>query len=455
MAQVHITFGSGNEEVTVDGVQFNGERPDVATGEKIIDESMVGNFRSRSGMFVAGRAADPNMVRFVVLQEGVSRVVEMPDAFGGFGMALSTNPPESIVKAVVAQMEKGTPVFPRTTNHDLLAATTTALRGYLGMPDAVFLFGLSGTFVADAACAIVFHHWAATRNLTLSADDPRWGDTYIVAMDGNLHGSTMLGRALATSDATRANLGPNITANVRRVPFGDVNKLEEVLKPQGRFSAAGLIIEPVQGSAGCIAPPEGYLRRVEEMCRNYNVPLIFDEIKTGCGRTGTDWAFERYGVLPDIVLGGKAIGGGVYPASFLAARREFVEWVTPGMFSLTWSAPPGLCMAVLATLKLLSEQNLASGAERKGGLLRELLEEVQRKHPDIVTSVNGLGLCLSVGTVFPNHVLADALFEEDVYTQAIVRTKDLVYMTPPILTTDELIRKIAAGFERAIIRLRG
>lgn len=447
MAHVDVKFSENPDEAFVGGTRFAASDSEIVRDQKIITEGLAHNFRPRADVIAAGRANDPDKIRCVTS----SRVIEAVDAFGSFGMTLRTTPPESITRAVARQLTEGTPTVARTIDHPLLAAATVALRKYLGRPKDRFLFGLSGAFVADAACAIVFRRWAHQRDLSLSGADPAWNDAYLIVMEGNLHGSTLMGRSLSSSDRVRMNLGPAIQ-NVRRIAFGDIAVLEEALRPHGSRSPAAVLMEPVLGSAGCIAPPDGYHVRVQELCRQYDVPLIFDEIKTGCARTGSDWAFEKYGVEPDIVLGGKAIGGGIYPVSFLSARPELLEWVEPGMFSLTWSATPGACMAILATIQVLSSQKVAAAAERKGARLRERLLGLKERY-DSVTEVNGVGLMLAFGTRFPNRTFAEELLVDGVYTDAIARTNDLVYVTPPVLAREESLDAIAEGIERTLIRL--
>ena len=188
----------------------------------------------------------------------------------------------------------------------------------------------------------------------------------IVATD-NFHGRTITIVSFSTEPQYRDGFGP-FTPGFRVVPYGDAGAVAAAITPQ----TVAVFVEPIQGEAGVRVPPEGYLRRLREICDASRTLLFIDEIQTGLGRTGRMWAFEHEGVRPDCISVGKALGGGVYPVSAFCATEEVMGVFQPGDHGSTFGGGPVVCAAGRATIAGLlagdfGARSLASGADLQAG----------------------------------------------------------------------------------------
>lgn len=152
---------------------------------------------------------------------------------------------------------------------------------------------------------------------------------------------------------------------------------------------AGFLVEPIQGEAGIIVPPEGYLKAAAELCHRHNVLFIADEIQTGLGRTGRMLACDHEDVKPDILILGKALSGGVYPVSAVLANRDVMLCISPGEHGSTYGGNPLGCAVAIAALRVLTEEKLAENAERLGHIFRKAISDL---NSPIVSVVRGKGL---------------------------------------------------------------
>jgi ornithine--oxo-acid transaminase len=178
----------------------------------------------------------------------------------------------------------------------------------------------------------------------------------------------------------------------KTISFGDVSALERALELHGA-NVAAFLVEPIQGEAGIVVPPAGYLPRVAALCKQHNVLLICDEIQTGLGRTGKMLAHEHEGIRPDVVLLGKALSGGVYPVSAVLADREVMLCIAPGEHGSTYGGNPLGCAVALAALRVLVDEGLTARAARLGEVFRT---EVAALRSPRVKAVRGRGLLNAV-----------------------------------------------------------
>jgi ornithine--oxo-acid transaminase len=210
----------------------------------------------------------------------------------------------------------------------------------------------------------------------------------IIAVTGNFHGRTISIVSFSTEPAYRAGFGP-LTPGFVVVPYGDAAALEAAITPQ----TAAVLVEPIQGEAGVILPPAGYLRAVAGICRRHNVLLMADEIQTGLGRTGKLFASQHEDVRPDVMILGKALGGGVYPVSAVLADREIMQLFRPGEHGSTFGGNPLAAAAGRAALRVLVQDGLIENSARLGEYFLERLAEVPSPH---VREVRGKGLFIGV-----------------------------------------------------------
>ncbi|KAI6003282.1 pyridoxal phosphate-dependent transferase [Pisolithus orientalis] len=227
------------------------------------------------------------------------------------------------------------------------------------------------------------------------------GKAMVLSVEGNFHGRTIGVISLSTDPESRGGFGPYLegvgptfrdNGTVRTIRFGVIEDLERALELYGEY-VAGFLVEPIQGEAGIVVPPTGYLAQVRKLCTKYNVLLICDEIQTGLCRTGKMLCCEHENVRPDIVLLGKALSGGVYPVSAVLADKEIMYCIGPGEHGSTYGGNPLGCAVAMTALRVLVDENLSERAERLGEIFRSEMKAV--KSP-LVKEVRGKGLLNAV-----------------------------------------------------------
>jgi ornithine--oxo-acid transaminase len=214
------------------------------------------------------------------------------------------------------------------------------------------------------------------------------GAAEIIVCGDNFHGRTISIGGFSTDPGARNHFGP-FTPGFRTVPFGDAKALEAAITP----NTAAFLVEPIQGEAGVIVPPAGYLKAARELCTRHRVLLILDEIQTGLGRTGKLLAEEHEGIEADLTLLGKALSGGFYPVSAVLSNAEAMSVLKPGEHGSTFGGNPLACAVARAALKALVEEGMIENAERIGARLKTALTSIRS---DAVKEVRGRGLLLAV-----------------------------------------------------------
>jgi ornithine--oxo-acid transaminase len=214
------------------------------------------------------------------------------------------------------------------------------------------------------------------------------GQAEIITAAGNFHGRTISLISFSSDPHYRAPFGP-FTPGFVSVPYGDAAAVARAINP----NTAAVLLEPIQGEAGVIVPPAGYLKAVADICRQNNILLIADEIQTGLGRTGKLLASEHENVRPDVVILGKALGGGVYPVSAVVADRRLLGLFTPGEHGSTFGGNPLGAAVARAALRVIVEEKLVENAAVVGEYFQERLAEIPSPH---VKEVRGRGLLIGL-----------------------------------------------------------
>jgi ornithine--oxo-acid transaminase len=253
------------------------------------------------------------------------------------------------------------------------------------------------------------------------------GRAEIVVFENNFHGRTTTIVGFSSEPSYRADFGP-FAPGFRLVPYGDAEALRAAVTP----NTCAVLIEPIQCEAGILIPPDGYLRRVEALCREQNVLLVADEIQTGLGRTGRTFACDHEGVAPDVYVLGKALAGGCYPVSAVVSRREVLGVFEPGSHGSTFGGNPLGCAVARAALGVLRDERLA---ERSAELGAWFLAQVRAiAHPDIV-EVRGRGLMVGVEVRGPARPYCEALMRRGMLCK---ETHDhVIRLSPPLVTSRE------------------
>ena len=211
----------------------------------------------------------------------------------------------------------------------------------------------------------------------------------IIVCENNFHGRTTTIVSFSNDPDANQNYGP-FTPGFIKIPYNDIQALEEVLKNDAQNIAA-FLVEPIQGEAGVYVPDENFLKNASELCKKYNVLFVADEVQTGIARTGKLIACHHENVQPDILILGKALSGGMYPVSAVLANNEIMNVIKPGQHGSTFGGNPIACAVAIAALNVVEEEKLSERAEELGKLFRAEIEKVIEK-TDLITKVRGKGL---------------------------------------------------------------
>lgn len=254
----------------------------------------------------------------------------------------------------------------------------------------------------------------------------------IIVAGGNFHGRTTTIVGFSSDPDYRADFGP-FAGGFDEVPFGDLEAVEQAITDE----TCAVMIEPIQGEAGIVVPPSGYLEGLRALCTRKNVLLILDEIQSGLGRTGKWFAFQHAGIQPDGLIIGKALGGGIYPVSAFVATRQVMDLFNPGSHGSTFGGNALAAAIGLEALKVLEEEGLIENSRVLGAHMADRLRAMRR---NVMTEVRGKGLWVGV-EIAPEVVSARGLCE--ILAQDGVLTKDthgtVIRFAPPLsITRDEL-----------------
>ena len=332
---------------------------------------------------------------------------EYLDLLGGIAVNALGHAHPAVVEAVTSQLTTLGHIsnFFASEPQVALAEKLLALLGH----DGRVFFTNSGTEANEAA-------FKATR---------RTGRTKVVVAEGSFHGRTMGALALTSKEAYRTPFEP-LPGDVTWVPYGDVAALEAVVDD----SVAAVLLEPIQGEAGVITPPEHYLRSARQITSRHGALLWLDEIQTGIGRTGAWFAHETSGVVPDLVTVAKGLGGGI-PIGACIALGDAATLLQPGNHGTTFGGNPVATAAALAVISTIESQQLMDHVLTIGDQLRRGLDD----HP-LVKETTGRGLL--VGVVLSEPVAADA-FKAALAAGLIINapTPDRLRLAPPLILTED------------------
>ena len=275
------------------------------------------------------------------------------------------------------------------------------------------------------------------------------GRPNIVGAEGAFHGKTLGALSASGREMYKAPFRPLIPG-FSHVPFGDLEAMERAVTDE----TAAVILEPIQGEAGVIIPPDGYLRGVREICDRRGTLLIFDEVQTGLGRTGRMFGCEHWGVVPDLLTTAKALGGGVIPIGAFTGRPHLWRALeqNPYLHSSTFGGNPLACAAGVATIRVLLEERLPERAAELGPYLMDGLRGLQRKHPQVLREVRGKGLLVGMEFTDPDIVLlitADAM-ERGVIVFYSLNKPECFRIAPPLIITKAQIDRAVEVLDQSI-----
>lgn len=210
----------------------------------------------------------------------------------------------------------------------------------------------------------------------------------IIVCENNFHGRTISIISFSSEADYKDDFGP-FTPGFRTIPYGDAQALEAAITP----NTVAFLVEPIQGEGGIFLPPKGYLKEAREICDRHNVLLVTDEIQTGLGRTGKMFCYQHDEITPDVVILGKALGGGVYPISMVLAHDELMLLFAPGQHGSTFGGNPLACAVAQEALDILIEEQLPERAMELGEAFKARLQEIDSPH---ILEVRGKGLMIGI-----------------------------------------------------------
>lgn len=269
---------------------------------------------------------------------------------------------------------------------------------------------------------------------------------------GGFHGKSLGSLSLMGKASFREPFRGGLQ-DVRFAAYGDANALEsEFVKAEVVGTPiAAFVVEPVQGEAGAVVPPDDYLPRARELCTRFGALLIADEIQTGMGRTGKLWGVDHWNVVPDIMCLGKSLGGGVMPLSAFISTPAIWEVLVanPVLHSTTFGGNPLACAAGIAAITVTLEEDLAGQAAAKGEYLLKELAALQNKYPSVLRGVRGKGLL--IGLEFPSDAIgfqcAGALFRRGVLVAGTYSKARTIRIEPPLSISSDHLRELLNRLE--------
>ena len=267
----------------------------------------------------------------------------------------------------------------------------------------------------------------------------------IITFEGAFHGRTLATLAAGGQKKYLDGFGPPVEG-FDQVPFGDLDAVKRALSPE----TAAILIEPVQGEGGVRTPPAGFLRALRELCDAHGLLLVLDEVQTGIGRTGTLFAHERAGIVPDVMGIAKGLGGG-FPVGAVLATAEAGKGMTAGTHGSTFGGNP-LAMAVgNAVLDVVLAPGFLAEVRRKALLFKQRLAAITDRHPGVIREVRGEGLLIGLAAAVPNDKLVAALRAEKLL--AVAAGDNVVRLLPPLIVAETEIAEAIERIDRAAVRI--
>ncbi|KEF36430.1 ornithine aminotransferase [Schinkia azotoformans MEV2011] len=249
----------------------------------------------------------------------------------------------------------------------------------------------------------------------------------IIACSGNFHGRTMTAVSLSSDPEYKRGFGPMLPG-IKIIPYGDLDALKNAITK----NTAAFLIEPIQGEAGIIIPPQGFLKQAFETCKENNVLFIADEIQAGLGRSGKMFACDWEEIVPDMYILGKALGGGVFPISCVVANKDILGVFNPGSHGSTFGGNPLACAVSIAAMNVLVEEKLAERSHELGEYFKAKLKEIQNPK---IKEVRGRGLFIGVELTEPARKYCETLKAEGLLCKETHET--VIRFAPPLVINKE------------------
>ena len=439
-----VSISGYGDDLTVNGVRIGDLTP---AEHESIEKDMGGQNYSPLENVVVSKVKDSStLVARRPHPDDIKRYIEteLIDGLCCYSAVNQGQLNKTIVNSVIEHLDKEKlPTVPRSIRHKYMSAFLLAVTGITGMDKVV-------PKVAGV------ESWELSFKISR-----RWGhfkkgipedEVIVVGATGNFHGRSLAAVSMSDDEDSRNGFGPFVPG-IELVPYNDVEALEVLFNKKGH-RIASFMVEPIQGEAGVIVPSDDYFLKVSKLCKKHNVLLAMDEVQTGFGRTGKNFAHQLFGVKPDIMGCGKAAGGGILPISFVAGRKDVLDVLTPGSEGSTFGGYPLASVVGTYAIKVLVEDNLAENAQKQGDYLMSHLNSIKDEFPDKIKEVRGKGLLTAFEMHnekhLDGHIVSVELLNHGVYAK---ETHHTTVRLAPALTINkgqidllsEAIRSVVKG----------
>ena len=440
-----VSINGFGDDLCINGVRIGDLTPD--DHEKIEKEKGGQNYAPLENVVISKVKDSSTLIARKPHPEDISKYIEeeILDGLCCYSAVNQGQLNQTIVNAVIKHLqEEKLPTVPRSIRHKYMSAFLLAATSITGMDRVIpKVAGVESWELSFKICR-------------------RWGyevkgipknKAIVVGATGNFHGRSLAAVSFSDDPDSKENFGPFVPG-IELVPYNDIDALEDLFEKRGDYIAA-YMVEPIQGEAGVIVPDDNYFIKVSELCKKHNILLSMDEVQTGFGRTGRNFAHQLFGVKPDIMGCGKAAGGGILPVSFVAGSDEVLGVLTPGSEGSTFGGYPLASVVGTYAIKVMVDANLAENAEIRGAQLMNNLKDIQSHYPDKIKEVRGKGL-LTAFEMFDEkhldgHKVSVGLMDRGVYAKETHHTT--VRLAPALTIESEQIETLSNAVKDVVASL--
>ena len=440
-----VSINGFGDDLCINDVRIGDLTPD--DHEKIEKEKGGQNYAPLENVVISKVKDSSTLIARKPHPEDVSKYIEeeILDGLCCYSAVNQGQLNQTIVNAVIKHLqEEKLPTVPRSIRHKYMSAFLLAATSITGMDRVIpKVAGVESWELSFKICR-------------------RWGyevkgipknKAIVVGATGNFHGRSLAAVSFSDDPDSKENFGPFVP-DIELVPYNDIDALEDLFEKKGDYIAA-YMVEPIQGEAGVIVPDDNYFIKVSELCKKHNILLSMDEVQTGFGRTGRNFAHQLFGVKPDIMGCGKAAGGGILPVSFVAGSDEVLGVLTPGSEGSTFGGYPLASVVGTYAIKVMVDENLAENAEIRGAQLMNNLKDIQSHYPDKIKEVRGKGL-LTAFEMFDEkhldgHKVSVGLMDRGVYAKETHHTT--VRLAPALTIESEQIETLSNAVKDVVASL--
>lgn len=440
-----VSINGFGDDLCINDVRIGDLTPD--DHEKIEKEKGGQNYAPLENVVISKVKDSSTLIARKPHPEDVSKYIEeeILDGLCCYSAVNQGQLNQTIVNAVIKHLqEEKLPTVPRSIRHKYMSAFLLAATSITGMDRVIpKVAGVESWELSFKICR-------------------RWGyevkgipknKAIVVGATGNFHGRSLAAVSFSDDPDSKENFGPFVPG-IELVPYNDIDALEDLFEKKGDYIAA-YMVEPIQGEAGVIVPDDNYFIKVSELCKKHNILLSMDEVQTGFGRTGRNFAHQLFGVKPDIMGCGKAAGGGILPVSFVAGSDEVLGVLTPGSEGSTFGGYPLASVVGTYAIKVMVDENLAENAEIRGAQLMNNLKDIQSHYPDKIKEVRGKGL-LTAFEMFDEkhldgHKVSVGLMDRGVYAKETHHTT--VRLAPALTIESEQIETLSHAVKDVVASL--